>query len=77
MILSNAEILTALDEGRLVIDPEPKPRKPPTVQGDPECPFQTSAVDLRLSNEVSIFKGEASPVVIDLTKGKFAKSWRL
>lgn len=69
MILSNVEIQRALDEGRLVIDPEPTPRKP--TAGEPECPYQTSAVDLRLSREISIYRGDTSPVVIDLTKGSF------
>ncbi|NOT28996.1 MAG: dCTP deaminase [Planctomycetes bacterium] len=69
MILSNVEIQRALDERRLVIDPEPSPRKP--TAGEPECPYQTSAVDLRLSREISIYKGDTSPVVIDLTKGSF------
>lgn len=51
MILSNKAIQTALDEGRLIIDPEPIPRQP---NGE-ECPYQTSAVDLRLGDELSLY----------------------
>lgn len=69
MILSNVEIQRALDERRLVIEPEPSPRSP--TAGRSECPYQTSAVDLRLGREISIYKGDTSPVVIDLTKGSF------
>lgn len=69
MILSNIEIQSAMDEGRLVIDPEPAPRAP--TQGAPECPYQTSAVDLRLGGEVVVYKGEPSPINLDLTKGSF------
>jgi dCTP deaminase len=68
MILSNKAIQAALDEGRLVIFPEPSPR---TAGGQLDCPFQTSAVDLRLGNEISVYKGDTSPLVVDLTKGKF------
>ena len=45
MILSNVAIQTALDEHRLVIEPEPSPRR--LTPGEPRCPYQTSAVDLR------------------------------
>ena len=73
MILSNTEILTALDDGRLVIDPAPSPRKPPTVSGQPKCPYQTSAVDLRLDEKISVYKPDKQPVQIDLSRGKFAR----
>lgn len=53
MILSNVEIQRAMDEGRLVLTPEPSPRRP--SPGQPDCPFQTSAVDLRLSDEITEF----------------------
>ena len=46
MILSNTEIHKALDEGRIVINPEPRPRFP-QVQG-PHCPYDTHSVDLTL-----------------------------
>jgi len=54
MILSNVEIHKALDEGRLVIKPEPKPRKKGI--GDKYCPYDTHSVDLRLSSEITIPK---------------------
>jgi len=51
MILSNIEIQRALDEGRLVIEPEPLPRRP--VAGE-YCPYDTHAVDLRLYPEITV-----------------------
>lgn len=56
MILSNLEIQTALNDGRLVINPEPLPRKP---EHGKYCPYDTTAVDLRLHNEISIPEGGA------------------
>jgi len=50
MILSNVEVHKALDEKRLIIDPEPVPRKPPIGGG--HCPYDTHTVDLRLSSEI-------------------------
>ena len=47
MILSSTELHKALDQGRLVIEPEPSPRLP-TI-GGPHCPYDTHSVDLRLS----------------------------
>ena len=69
MILSNVEIHRALDEKRLSIEPEPSPRSP--TAGLP-CPYQTTAVDLRLGNEISFFK-EGLAFDINLTQGPFAK----
>lgn len=51
MILSNIEIQRAIDEGRLVIEPEPVPRRP--VAGE-YCPYDTHAVDLRLYREITV-----------------------
>jgi dCTP deaminase len=70
MILSNSALLAALDAKRIVIDPDPAPRNP---QDDPdtEWPYGTSAVDLRLGDEVSWFN-EGLAVNIDLRRGKFA-----
>jgi len=69
MILSNVEIHRALDQGRLVIVPEPQPRIP----GDGvDCPYQASAVDLSLADEISWLK-EDLPLNIDLRRGGFAK----
>lgn len=55
MILSNLEIQKMLDEGRLVIDPEPSPRW--TEPGGSKCPYDTTAVDLRLHNEIRVPQG--------------------
>ena len=52
MILSNVELHRALDDGRLVIKPEPKPRRP--AVGQAECPYNTHSVDLRLAPEISV-----------------------
>lgn len=70
MILSNVEIHRALDEGRLVLDPEPHPRMP--AAPDADCPYQTSAVDLRLGDEISYFSDDL-PLNVDLRVGDFAK----
>lgn len=70
MILSNQAIFAALDEKRLVIDPEPSPRVP-SEDSDVTCPYQTSSVDLRLGNEVSWLKDNL-PVTIAPYRGKFA-----
>ena len=55
MILSNIEIQRALDEGRLIIEPEPFPRKKRI--GDKYCPYDTHTVDLRLGMEITVPKG--------------------
>lgn len=60
----------ALDAGRLIIDPEPLPRTG-TENSSVKCPYQTSAVDLRLGDEVSYFT-EGLPINIDLRRGSFA-----
>ena len=54
MILSNVEIHKALDEGRLIIDPEPMPR----IKGmrDKYCPYDSHTVDLRLGSEITVPK---------------------
>jgi hypothetical protein len=64
MILSNVSIHDALDEGRLILRPEPAPRL--KQEGGPKCPYQTSAVDLRLGTEIAYFN-DAIPVQIDWT----------
>lgn len=71
MILSNVEIHLALDEKRLVIQPEPLPRTPSNDKGS-NCPYQTSSVDLRLGDEISYFKDDLA-LNINLTRGGFAK----
>jgi dCTP deaminase len=67
MILSNTKIFEALDNGNLVLTPEPVPRLP---AAGGECPYATSAVDLRLADEVAWFK-DGLAVNIDLRRGKF------
>lgn len=69
MILSNVEIHRALDERRLILDPEPSPRIPSA--GNEDCPYQTSAVDLRLGNEVAYLK-DGLPFDVNLGRGGFA-----
>lgn len=54
MILSNLEIQKALDKGRLVIEPQPLPRTP---EHGKYCPYNTTAVDLRLHIEISVPEG--------------------
>jgi dCTP deaminase len=71
MILSNVDIQRALDDKRLVITPEPTPRFP--TAGAADCPYQTSAVDLRLGEELSVYRSHRQPVIIDLRDGGFAK----
>ena len=71
MILSNVEIQRAIDEKRLLIDPEPNPRQPTGVVGE-DCPYQTSSVDLRLGDQISYFK-EGLPLDINLSRGGFAR----
>jgi dCTP deaminase len=68
MILSNVSIHEALDNGWLKIEPPPEPRT--KIDGGPKCPYQTSAVDLRLGDEIAFFK-EGIPALIDLRKGDF------
>jgi len=66
VILSNLEIQKAIDEGRLVITPDPQPRSPEF----PSCPYNTTAVDLRLSSALSIPR--PGPYTYDLRKPGFA-----
>jgi dCTP deaminase len=68
MILSNISIHKALDNKWLIIDPEPFPRR---KDGTSDCPFQTTATDLRLGSEIAYFK-EGLPISIDLARGSFA-----
>lgn len=71
MILSNIEIQRAIDERRLLIAPEPTPRRPPETVGG-YCPYQTSSVDLRLASQISYFK-EGLPLDINLSRGEFSR----
>ena len=64
MILSNQELFKALNDGRLVIKPEPTPRVPTIDQ--PHTPFDTHSVDLRLADAISVPK--AGQFTYDLTQ---------
>jgi dCTP deaminase len=64
MVLSNVEIHKALDDGRLVINPEPAPRLP--TSSNPDSPYNTTSVDLRLGDTISI--PQAGPYSYDLRK---------
>jgi len=64
MILSNIELFKALDEGRLIIRPQPAPRLP-TV-GQAHSPFDTHSVDLSLGDEITI--PQKGQITYDLTK---------
>jgi dCTP deaminase len=63
VILSNIEIQKALDEGRLVIEPEPLPRRP---DNGGYCPYDTHAVDLRLNGEITV--PQAGPYHYDVSE---------
>lgn len=65
MILSNVEIHKAIDERRLIIDPEPFPRFP---QVGMHCPYDTHTVDLTLGDTIEVPVGRL-PINIDLTEG--------
>jgi len=67
MILSNVSIQNALDTGALVLSPEPRPR---TSAAGGACPYQTSAVDLTLGDEISWLKRDM-PISVDHRGGKF------
>jgi dCTP deaminase len=69
VILSNSAIFAALDEKRLVIEPEPWPRDP-ADDSEAEWPYGSSSIDLRLGDEVSWFK-EGLAIHVDLRRGKF------
>jgi dCTP deaminase len=71
MILSNVEVHRALDERRLILEPEPAPRTPIGAAAVADCPYQTTAVDLRLGDEISYFR-EGLAIDINLGRGGFA-----
>jgi len=67
MILSNVEIIRCLDAGLFSIEP--------LAGNDPtQSPFNTSAVDLRLGDEVTV-PDEGAPIQLDLRKPGIAKFW--
>jgi len=52
-----------MEEGRLVIEPEPMPKRPEAGQ---YCPYDTHAVDLRLHQELTV--PQAGPYHYDVTE---------
>jgi dCTP deaminase len=69
MILSNVEILRCLDAGLFSIQP--------LAGSDPtQSPFNTSAVDLRLGNEILVPQ-ESAPIQLDLRKSGIAQFWAM
>ena len=74
MILSNVELFRALDDGRLVIRPEPQPRLSEAKPG--ESPYGTHSVDLRLG-EMRLRSLLAGSFNYDLTQpGRIADTIR-
>ena len=63
MILSNIAIQAAIDAGDIVIDPEPLPRLS-SLQGG-KSPYDTTAVNLRLSPSLSVCR-KSMPMTFDL-----------
>jgi dCTP deaminase len=63
MILANVEIFRALDNGSLVIEPQPQPRE---SSAGVESPYDTHSVDLRLGPEIIV--PQAGPFSYDLTQ---------
>jgi len=66
MILSNIEIQKAIDEHRLIINPDPQPRSPEFSN----CPYDSTAVDLHLAKALSI--PQPGPYTFDLRRGGIA-----
>ncbi len=71
MILSNVAIQRALDDGDLVLDPEPHPRRP--TAPDATCPYDTTTVNLRLSPRLQIAPSEPPPMTFDLRRPGIGK----
>ena len=71
MILSNRAIHKALDDGRLIITPEPRPRFPDPNGPADACPYGTCSVDLRVGREFSIPKGNR-PFILNVNEGEFS-----
>ena len=69
MLLSNTAIFNALDDGRLVILPEPIPRY--RHMDGFKSPYDSTAVNLSLGNILRIPKNEMS-IVFDVPSGKIS-----
>jgi dCTP deaminase len=66
MILSNLELFNAIDNGRLVISPQPQPRFQNPADPSQYCPFDTHAVDLTLGEDITV--PEPGTYAYDLTQ---------
>jgi dCTP deaminase len=74
MILSNVEIFKALDDKRLIIEPEPSPRLSDVSQS--HSPYDTHTVDLSLGDEITIPE-KGAQIIYDLSApGKIADTIR-
>ena len=71
MVLSNTAIFQALDDGRLIISPEPWPRR--SVSDSPKSPFDRTSVDLTLSRFIQRPK-ENVGASIDFRSGSLANT---
>lgn len=67
MILSNAAIFEALDDGRVAITPEPSPRF--DEPGGRESPYSTCSVDLTLSPRLHV-PDQGIPLAADVRTGQ-------
>lgn len=63
MVLANVEIHRAIDDGDIILDPEPQPRF--ASLGNPDGPYDTTAVNICLGPSLSVCK-EKSPIAFDL-----------
>ncbi|MFN8658895.1 MAG: dCTP deaminase [Candidatus Obscuribacterales bacterium] len=54
MLLSNTAIFEALDDGRLIIEPQPRPRFKTLIE--PKSPYDSTAINLTLGEIISIPK---------------------
>ena len=66
-VLSNAEIYKALDDGRLVIDPEPTPRF--VTMGSGSSPYNNTSVDLTLAGMLQVPPNNLDQFIVDLSGG--------
>jgi dCTP deaminase len=69
MILSNVAIYEALDQGRIVLNPEPSPRY---LQVGQDSPYDTHSVDVRLGKYLSLPR--KGPYTFDLYQPGLQKS---
>src|SRR5436305_13659431 len=59
----------ALDDGDVVIQPAPAPRRPSAAHAS--CPYDTCSVNLRLDAQIRIPK-KGRPITLDLRRGGVA-----